>query len=118
MAKFLGEFEQLVLLAVLRLRPDAYGVRMRKEIEARTGRSISAGAIYTALERMERRGFVSSRLGDPTPERGGRRKKYYQLEPAGAVALNRSFTGFSRMAEGLGPQIVSLAEPGGTEGKG
>ena len=61
----LGEFEQLILMALVRLRENAYGVSMRKEIEERTGRSISAGAIYTALDRLETRGFVSSRLGDP-----------------------------------------------------
>ena len=110
MAKSLGEFEQLILLALVRLGPDAYGVRMRQEIEARTARTISAGAIYTALERLEARGFVSSRLGDPTPERGGRRKRYYQLEPAGAEALHRSYQGFSQMAEGLGPELTALRD--------
>jgi DNA-binding PadR family transcriptional regulator len=105
----LGEFEQLILLALVRLGTDAYGVRMRKEIEARTGREISAGAIYTALERLEGRGFVSSHLGEPTPERGGRRKKYYRLEAAGAGALKRSYEAFSQMTKGLGPRLHALA---------
>ncbi|MCZ6918103.1 MAG: helix-turn-helix transcriptional regulator, partial [Gemmatimonadetes bacterium] len=87
MVQTLGEFEQLILLALVRLGEDAYGVSMRREIEHRTGRAISAGAIYTALERLGRRGFVTSRLGDPTPQRRGRPKKFYRLEPAGADAL-------------------------------
>ncbi len=114
MGKSLGEFEQLILLALVRLGKDAYGVRMRKEIEARTGREISAGAIYTALERLEGRGFISSHLGEPTPERGGRRKKYYQLETDGANALRRSYEALSQMARGLGPRLTALpadAEP-------
>jgi DNA-binding PadR family transcriptional regulator len=86
----LGEFEQLILLALVRLGTDAYGVRMRKEIEARTGREISAGAIYTALERLEGRGFVSSHLGEPTP-------------------VNRSYDAFTQMTKGLGPRLHALA---------
>ncbi len=108
MAQSLGEFEQLILLALVRLTPNAYGVSMRREIEARTGRAISAGAIYTALERMESRGFVSSRLGDATEQRRGRPKKFYRLEPAGAEALDRSYSAFAQMAKGLGPQLANL----------
>ncbi len=109
MAKALGEFEQLILLALVRLGVDAFGVRMRKEIEARTGRAISAGAIYTALERLEQRGFVTSRLGDPTPQRRGRPRKFYQLESAGAEALSRSYHAVAQMAKGIGPQLATLA---------
>ena len=105
----LGDFEQLILMALVRLRENAYGVSMRKEIEERTGRSISAGAIYTALDRLESRGFVSSRLGDPTPQRRGRPRKFYRLEPPGAEALNRSYSALSRMAKGIGPQLADLA---------
>ena len=75
MAHTIGDFEQLILLALVRLGSDAYGVTIRREIEERTGRVISPGALYTALDRLEKRGFVSSRLGDPTPERGGKRKR-------------------------------------------
>ena len=107
----LGEFEQLILMALVRLRENAYGVSMRKEIEERTGRSISAGAIYTALDRLESRGFVSSRLGDPTPtpQRRGRPRKFYQLEPPGAEALHRSYSALSQMAKGIGPKLADLA---------
>src|SRR5688572_6992089 len=83
----LGEFEQLTLLALLRLEPEAYGVSMHREIEARTGRPVLLSAVYTTLDRLERKGLVASWVGEPTPERGGRRKKYYRLEPVGAEAL-------------------------------
>ncbi len=108
MAKSLGEFEQLILLALVRLGPNAYGVSMRKEIETRTERVISAGAIYTALERMEGRGFVSSRLGEATEQRRGRPKKFYRLEAAGAEALDRSYSAFAQMAKGMGPKLANL----------
>lgn len=86
----LGEFEQLVLLAIVRLAADAYGSTIRDEIEDRTSRSVAIGALYTALDRLERKGYVGSRMSDPTPERGGRAKRYYKLKPAGAAALRRS----------------------------
>ena len=107
MGDSLGEFEQLILFALLRLGEDAYGVTIRQEIEKRTGRNVSSGAIYTALERMEARGYVTSRMGDPTPERGGRRKKYYTLEAAGSKALSRSYDALQRMAKGLAPKLGS-----------
>jgi DNA-binding PadR family transcriptional regulator len=101
----LGEFEQLVLLALVRLGPEAYGVPVRREIEARTGRDVSLGAVYKTLERLERKGFVSSRVGEPTPERGGRRKKLYNLEPFGRRALEHSLRGLRRMTAGLEPGL-------------
>jgi DNA-binding PadR family transcriptional regulator len=101
MSDYPGEFEQLVLFALLRLGEDAYGVNIRQEIAARTKRNVSAGAVYTALERMEEKGYVTSRLGDPTPERGGKRKKFYRLKPHGAKALSRAYDGVQAMAEGL-----------------
>ena len=76
----LGEFEQLVLLAIVRLEHDAYGSPIRRDIEERTSRSIAIGALYTALERLERKGYVVSTLSDPTPQRGGRARKI--LPPA------------------------------------
>lgn len=103
MSDYPGEFEQLVLFALLRLGKGAYGVSIRQEIEARTRRNVSAGAVYTALERMEEKGYVASRLGDPTPERGGKRKKFYKLKPLGARALTRAYAGVQAMAEGLIP---------------
>ncbi len=98
---YLGEFEQLLLFALLRVGDDAYGVTIRQEIARRTGRDIAAGAIYTALERLEARGYVHSWMGEPTPERGGKRKKYYQLLPAGQQALSRSYENLQRMARGI-----------------
>jgi DNA-binding PadR family transcriptional regulator len=83
----LGEFEQITLLALLRLEPDAYGASMQREIEARTGRPVLLSAVYTTLDRLERKGLVRSWIGEPTPERGGRRKKFYRLEPVGAEAV-------------------------------
>ena len=101
----LGEFEQLLLFALARLGAEAYGVTIAREIETRTGRAVSAGAIYTALERLEGRGFVASRLGEPTPQRGGKRKRYYRLEAAGVSALRRSQEALRAMARGLKPNL-------------
>lgn len=98
---YLGEFEKLLLLALLRLGEPSYGVVVRREIERRTGRRVSPGAVYTALERLEHRGLVSSWLGEPTAVRGGKRKRYYQLEPAGRESLKRSQETMRRMSEGL-----------------
>ena len=105
MAEFLGEFEQLILFAVLHLGGDAYGVTVREEIERRTGRAVSSGAVYTALERLESRGFVASRFGEPTPERGGRRKRHYRVEAAGVRALSRAYDAVRRMARGVTPKL-------------
>ncbi len=99
----LGEFEQMVLLALLRLRNNAYGVTIRREISERAMRDVSVGAIYTTLERMERKGFVSSYRGEATPERGGRAKRYYQIEAPGQVALDRSLRVVDRMRQGIVP---------------
>ena len=102
MRTYLGEFEQLLLLALLHLEEDeSYGVRIRAIIEARTGRAVSPGALYTALDRLEQRGLVHSRLGDPTPQRGGRRKRFYRIEPAGVSLLRASQDSLARMARGI-----------------
>jgi len=86
----LGEFEHVVLLAVLRLEADAYAVTIRDEIERRTGRDVSRGAIYITLDRLETKGYLRSWLADPTPERGGRAKRYYALRPRALEALKES----------------------------
>lgn len=99
MADWLGEFEQLVLFALLQ-QDEAYGVTIREAIEARTGRRTSAGAVYTTLERLEARGLVSSYWGEPTPERGGKRKRFYRMKPAGREALARSWRALRAMARG------------------
>src|SRR5262245_54894249 len=83
----LGEFEQVVLLAILRLGDEAYAVAVRDEILACTGRDVSRGSIYITLDRLETKGYLRSRLGDPTPERGGRAKRYYMLRPRALHAL-------------------------------
>ena len=105
MTDWLGEFEQLVLFAVLQL-DDAYGARIRQEIERRTGRAVSAGAVYTTLERLEARGLLTSSWGEPTPERGGKRKRYYALRPAGRQALARSWNAVRAMARGVAPKLT------------
>jgi len=93
----LGRFEEYVLLALVRLRENAYGVTVRREIADRTGRDVSFGAVYTTLERLERKGYVSSRVGEPTPERGGRAKRYFRIEAPGRRALNSSRETIARM---------------------
>ncbi len=97
----LGEFEQSVLLAIVHLDDDAYGVTVRREIESRTGRSIAVGALYTALDRLERKGFVSSTMSAPTAERGGRSKRHFKVKSAGAKALRQSRDVMTRMWAGL-----------------
>jgi PadR family transcriptional regulator PadR len=108
MADTVGDFEQLILFALVRLGRDAYGVsirRIRQEIEARAGRTVSPGALYTALDRLERRGFVASRLGEPTPARGGKRKRLYTLQPAGERALARVYESLRLMASGVAGRL-------------
>jgi DNA-binding PadR family transcriptional regulator len=97
----LGDFEQRILFALVHLGAHAYGVTIRTEIEERTGRAISAGALYTALDRLERRGMVRSRLGEPTPERGGKRKRLYTIAAAGERALADTYESLRLMASGL-----------------
>ncbi|HJR64251.1 MAG TPA: helix-turn-helix transcriptional regulator [Gemmatimonadaceae bacterium] len=87
---FLGEFEQLVLLAVARLGGDGYGMSVRREIERRTGRAVSIGAVYATLDRLENKGYVASRTGAPTAERGGRAKRHFTVQPGGMRALRRT----------------------------
>jgi len=101
----LGVLEQMVLLALLRLGDGAYGVPIREAIEERTGRAITPGSIYTALSRLEARGLVASRFGEPTPERGGKRKKLYTIEPGGLELLQSSFRELMAMAGGLEPRL-------------
>jgi PadR family transcriptional regulator, regulatory protein PadR len=98
---YLGEFEEIVLLAILRLKQDAYGVRIRQEIENETSRSTSIGSIYTTLERLEAKGYVKSQHGEVTPERGGRAKRYFKIQGAGAEALNQAMIDRTRMLDGV-----------------
>ncbi|HKS06807.1 MAG TPA: helix-turn-helix transcriptional regulator [Gemmatimonadaceae bacterium] len=101
----LGSLEQLVLLALLQLGDGAYGVAVQQEIATRTARDISFGAIYTTLGRLEQKGYVGTRLGDPTPERGGRRKKHYTLRAPGKRALQGSLNDLRTMTRGLGAAL-------------
>jgi PadR family transcriptional regulator PadR len=97
----LGEFEQLILLAILRLGDRAYGVAIRTEISERAGRTVAPGALYTALDRLEDKGLVKSRVGEPTPQRGGRAKRFFTVTASGAKALARAQHAFQRLLEGL-----------------
>ena len=103
----LGDFEQLVLLGVLRLElhNSSYGAAIRQEIHARSGRDVSINAVYTTLERLEGKGFLKSWVGDPTPQRGGRRRKFYALRPAGVTALRQAYRAFTAMADGMQRQL-------------
>jgi DNA-binding PadR family transcriptional regulator len=104
-----GEFEHIVLLAVLRLGDDAYGAAVLRDITGRTGRSLTVGALYRTLDRLEAKGYVSSRIGDPTPERGGRSKRYFRLRPAAVRSLRASREALVAMWEGLESRVTGRA---------
>lgn len=109
MRQSIGELEYLVLLGVLRLADaGAYGVSLRDEIEARSGRAVSLGAVYTALGRLEGKGLLESEMAAPTPVRGGRRKKLCRLTTAGERALAACWQTQRRMADGLEPRLEAL----------
>jgi DNA-binding PadR family transcriptional regulator len=101
----LGDFEQLVLLAILRLPDEAYGLRIQEEIDERARRTASLGMVYTALERLEHKKFVSSWSGGATSERGGRSKRFFKVEGAGMRALQKSLAATERMAAGVGALV-------------
>lgn len=90
MKGYLGEFEELVLLTIATLDDEAYGVSIQQEIETRANRSVSIGALHSTISRLEEKGFLKSHMGDPTMERGGRRKRIFKLTHDGKVALNHS----------------------------
>ncbi len=97
----LGSLEHIVLLALVRVEANAYGMTIRREIEERTGRNLSIGAVYATLDRLESKGFVSSFLGEPTAERGGRAKRLFRIEAEGNQALQTSQDAIRRMTLGL-----------------
>src|SRR6266498_3169722 len=111
----LGDFEQLVLLGVLRLGDEAYGAAIRQEIHARSGRDVSINAVYTTLDRLETKGLLRSWVGEPTAQRGGRRRKYYALRPAGDTALRQAYRAVIAMAGGFEARLQSRAGPKGAE---
>jgi len=98
---YLGEFEHMIVLALLRLEDRAYGVTVRQEIELRTQREVSIGAVYATLDRLEAKGYVKSYHGDPTPERGGRSKRFFRVTAKGVAAVNRAQRALQSMTEGL-----------------
>ena len=108
-APTLGDFEQLVLLGVARLelQESAYGAAIRQEIHARSGRDVSINAVYTTLDRLESKGLLKSWVGDPTPQRGGRRRKFYALRPAGVAALRQAYRAITAMADGLQARLAT-----------
>ncbi len=105
----LGEFEQVILFSVLRLRDEAYGVAIRDVIKDQTGRTVSSGAIYTTLGRLEERGLITSNVGSPVPGRMGRPRKYYALSPSGAKALMDAYSTTQKLADGLLSTLADLA---------
>jgi DNA-binding PadR family transcriptional regulator len=98
---YLGEFEHIILLALLRLEDRAYGVTVRQEIEFCTKREVSFGAVYATLDRLEAKGYVKSSLGEATPERGGRSKRFFRVTAKGLTAVNRTHRALQSMTEGL-----------------
>lgn len=98
---YLGEMELMVLLAVVRLGDDAYGVTISQELLNLAGREVALGSIYAALDRLEQKGCVTSSLGDPTPERGGRAKRYFRATPAGVRAITMTRTTLTKLWSGL-----------------
>lgn len=113
MAQALGEFELTLLLAIVRLGDDAYGMTIRRAIHETTGRDVSAGAVYTALGRLESRGLVASKEGESAPERTGMKRRYYALRPEGARQIQRSMRHVEAMARGVMADVVALATPAG-----
>ena len=99
--EYLGSLEQIVLLAVLRLGPNAYGMTVRREIESATARDISIGAVYATLARLESKGFINSVAGEPTAERGGRAKRYFRLTANGKGALRNTLEIIQKLSAGL-----------------
>lgn len=99
--KNLGEFEILVLAALMRLGEDAYGVSIRQEIEECTSRVVTVGALYATLTRLEEKSYITARKGEATPERGGRAKQYYEMTASGRSQLERSISALNNMFEGV-----------------
>ena len=100
-AKTLGEFEQIVILAILRLGEDGYGVTIREEISAKTGRDPSPGALYTTLARLEDKGLLKSRLGAPTADRGGLAKRFFEISASGIEAITRAQRAYKNLLHGV-----------------
>jgi len=106
----LGDFEQLILLALVRLGDQAYGVPIHEEIVRRARREVTIAAVYKTLERLEDKGLIASTIGQPTGERGGRRKKFFRIQPAGRRALTHALASLRRMTQGLAPELGLLPD--------
>jgi DNA-binding PadR family transcriptional regulator len=107
-AAVVGEFEQLVLLALVRLGNGAYGAAIRREIRDQTGRDAAIGTVYMALGRLEEKKMVASYVGNPTRQRGGRRRRHYLIDTKGEEALGRAYRAILAMAAGHEAQIAAL----------
>jgi len=101
----LGDLDLMVLLALLQLGDEGYGVMVQREITERTGHAPALGAIYAALARLEGQGLVGSRIGPPTPVRGGRRKKLYEVRPAGRLAVREAWGALRALSHGLAARL-------------
>jgi DNA-binding PadR family transcriptional regulator len=97
----LGELEQVILLALLRLGGESYGAAIRAEIHSTTGRSVTPGAIYPTLDRLQTRGLLASTFGEPTPQRGGRARRHFRFTPVGLAELRRSWRQSAALAAGV-----------------
>jgi DNA-binding PadR family transcriptional regulator len=100
-----GEFEMLLMLAVMRLGRDAYGVTIREELENETSRTLTLGTVYKTLGRLEDKGHLRSRVSEPVAERGGRRKKLYELTPSGSAAIQQSLADLLNLTRGLDLEV-------------
>jgi DNA-binding PadR family transcriptional regulator len=107
-APIVGEFEHLVLLALVRLGNGAYGAAIRREIHARTMRDASTGSVHMALARLEKKQMIVSYVGNPSPHRGGRRRRHYLIDGNGQKALGRAFRAFTAMSEGIEQELAKL----------
>ena len=108
---YLGEFELMILLAVIQLREEAYGVPISRELETHRGRSVSVGSVYAALERLESKGLVTSTLGDPTPERGGKAKRFFRVTRAGLRQVQETRRVLSKLWHALPELKENAYEP-------
>jgi len=106
--EYLGEFELIVMLAILRLGKNAYGVTIWEEIQKRTGRSTPIGAVYATLERLEAKGYATSHMGDPTRARGGRAKRFFRMTAQGSTAVELSRRTLTSMWSGLDPALGKI----------
>lgn len=107
--KFLGEFEQMLMLALLQLKDQAYGAEIRQLLDKQVSRTVAIGAIYSTLERLERKGMVTSWLGESTPERGGRAKRYFMVTAQGQSALKRAKDAMDTLWQSITIRQVSSA---------